>query len=432
MDEIMRKRILIIGANGFIGQALLIHLHAMGHRVTGCVRDAKRFPRHLHTIRVVEADYTTHTSADQWLPLVQGFDVVINAVGIIRERGASSFEQIHTRGPIMLFDAALAAGVKRIVQISALGSDITAVTPFHLSKRAADAHLAESDSDWLILRPSLVYGNGGKSSMLFKAVAALPLIPVAGDGSQPVQTVAVEDLAHIVASFIEGKFTPRQYLDVVGAKAISIREMFGLYRQWLGLSKPRFISIPERPALWLAHRLGLFGIATSSDETVALLRRGSTADVKRLMQQTGIAPSPMDEALMRSPAQQADCWHARLYFLHPLLRSVLGIMWIWTALISAGIYPIEKSMALLAAVGLSGPLAVAALCSGVLLDLLTGLAFLLRVHVKAAAWIQIAAMTTYTLIITSALPEYWLHPFGPIIKNLPLAVATLILIAMEA
>jgi uncharacterized protein YbjT (DUF2867 family) len=427
----MHKRILILGANGFIGQTLLHHLHNAGHQVTACVRNAKRFHPAHHNISVVEADYTTHTSPQQWQPLVEGFDVVINAVGIIREHGANSFAQIHSRGPIALFDAAVAAGVKQLIQISALGSDATALTPFHVSKRTADDHLAATNSDWLILRPSLIYGSGCKSATLFKAVAALPLIPIAGSGDQPMQPVAVEDLVHIVHSFIDGAIKPRQRIDVVGARALSVREMLGHYRHWLGLREPRFIAIPEKTALWLAHRLGLFGIAAPSNETIALLRRGNTADAARLHQQTGMASLAMDDALMRSPAQQPDRWHARLYFLQPLLRIALGVMWIWTALVSAGLYPIEGSLALLAEVGLSGTLAVIALVSATLLDLLLGLALLLKRHVKAASWLQITAMATYSLIIAWTLPDYWLHPFGPLIKNIPLIVATLMLIAME-
>lgn len=427
----MHKRILIIGANGFIGQTLLRQLHAAGHQVTACVRNTRRYHPAHHSINVIAADYTTHSRAAQWLPLVQGFDVVINAVGVIRERGANTFEQIHTRGPIAMFDAAVAAGVKQIIQISALGSDASAQTPFHLSKRDADDHLAALECDWLILRPSLVYGQGCKSATLFKAVAALPLIPIAGSGNQPVQPVYVDDLVRIVQSFIDGQIEPRQRIDVVGARTMTVREMLGHYHQWLGLSAPRFIAIPERLSLWLAHHLGLFGIAAPGNETLALLRRGNTSDAALLRQQTGITTLTMDVALQCSPAQQSDRWHARLYFLHPLLRITLGLMWIWTALVSAGLYPIDKSMALLDAVGLNDTLALTALVTATLLDLLLGLALLMQRHVKAAAWLQITAMATYSLIIAWALPDYWLHPFGPLIKNLPLIVATLMLIAME-
>lgn len=427
----MHQRILIIGANGFIGQTLLHHLHAAGHQVTACVRDAKQFARQHPAIPVIAADYTTHTTAAQWLPWVRGFDVLINAVGIIREHGANSFAQIHTHGPVALFDAAIAAGVQRLIQISALGSDETARTPFHLSKRAADDHLAGSNSDWLILRPSLVYGAGCRSASLFKAVAALPLIPLVASGNQLVQPVAVEDLLRIVHAFLDGAIKPRQRIDVVGSRAMTVREMLSHYRHWLGLDTPRFIAIPERLALWVAHHLGLFGIAAPGAATRALLRRGNTADAKRLYQQTGIATLALDEALARLPAQQAERWHARLYFLRPLLRITLGLMWIWTALVSAGLYPIEESLTLLAAAGLNGTLAIAVLISATLLDLLLGLALLLRRQVKAVAWLQIAAITTYSLIIAAALAEYWLHPFGPLSKNLPLITATLMLIAME-
>jgi hypothetical protein len=93
-----------------------------------------------------------------------------------------------------------------------------------------------------------------------------------------------------------------------------------------------------------------------------------------------------------------------------------------TAVLSLGAYPVAGSLALLARVGLHGPAAYAALYAGALLDLVLGIATLvLRGRVLRLGYLaQVALILSYTAIITVALPEFWLHPFGPILKNLPM------------
>ena len=115
---------------------------------------------------------------------------------------------MHTEGPIALFDACLTAGVGRVRQVSALGADAGAATRYHLSKRAADEHLAGLDPagarlDWCVLRPSLVLGPGGGSTALFAALAAAPLPIRLGPGTWRVQPIHVDDLTAAVAHLLE-------------------------------------------------------------------------------------------------------------------------------------------------------------------------------------------------------------------------------------
>lgn len=109
--------ILLTGASGFIGTRLARALAAAGHVVLEARRDAGRGPEQ------VQADFTRDLDVSAWLPKLSGVDAVINAVGILRERGEQTFERIHTLAPKALFGACVAAGVRRIVQISALGAD---------------------------------------------------------------------------------------------------------------------------------------------------------------------------------------------------------------------------------------------------------------------------------------------------------------------
>lgn len=426
----MAMRILLVGANGFIGSALLRHLLAAGHEVTACVRNPQALKQRHPQLPCVTADYTSHRTTAQWQPLLRGFDVVINSVGVIRERGDNTFAQLHAQGPMALFAACATAGITAVIQISALGAGHPHGSRFLESKQQADAFLLGLPLQSYVLRPSLVYGPGGKSSLFFKAIAALPLIPLPDRGGQQVQPVAVDDLARIVAACVAGRVAPRQILDVVGAEPLTLRQMLTRYRRWLGLCAPHFVTLPLTPLLHLARGSGLFGLHGSVAEMKALLQ-GNAAPVAKLTLQSGIEPRGMDTTLQEHPAQQPDLWHARLYFLRPLLRLSLALLWLWTAVVSAALYPLEQSVALLAGVGIPAAWAMPLLYGAALLDLLLGLALLCNRHVRSAATVQIAVVLLYSVIITLFLAEQWLHPFGPISKNLPLLVATLTLIAME-
>jgi uncharacterized membrane protein YphA (DoxX/SURF4 family) len=146
---------------------------------------------------------------------------------------------------------------------------------------------------------------------------------------------------------------------------------------------------------------------------------------------TGACPRRLGDELAAVPAQQADLWQARLYFLRPLLRLSIAVTWISAGLASAFFYPLEQSYALLAQAGINGPLAPFFLYGAAALDVALGLGTLSARWVRPAGLAQIAVMLVYTAIISVFMPEYWLHPFGPVVKNLPLLAAILVMLALE-
>lgn len=145
-----------------------------------------------------------------------------------------------------------------------------------------------------------------------------------------------------------------------------------------------------------------------------------------------VARRALPVALARYPAMVADRWRARLLPLAMPLRLLLAAIWLWTGIVSLGLYPVTDSYALLAPMGLMGLSASIALYSGALLDLLLGLALLCRWRPVAIGAAQLVLMTGYTILISVYLPDLWLHPFGALTKNLAIAGATLAMMAMEA
>jgi hypothetical protein len=117
----------------------------------------------------------------------------------------------------------------------------------------------------------------------------------------------------------------------------------------------------------------------------------------------------------------------------PALRWSVALLWIWTGIVSLGLYPVAGSLALLARVGLEGVAAQVALYGAAALDLALGLATLLvPARWRGPVWAaQLLLVLGYTALITLFLPEYWLHPYGPVSKNLPLLAAIALLWALE-
>ena len=143
--------ILLFGASGFIGSRIAAVLRARGHTLTT--------PSHR------EADFFALDPA-RVRPLFAGQDVVVNAVGIMHRR-ADALETVHHHAPAQLAAWAVEAGVPRWVQLSALGADVAHPVVFVGSKGRGDGGVAASGMQVAIARPSLVYGRGGHSTVLF-------------------------------------------------------------------------------------------------------------------------------------------------------------------------------------------------------------------------------------------------------------------------
>lgn len=286
-------KILLTGATGFIGSRLLRALDAAGHDVVCPVRHSARRKPHSPRVQLIELDFTSATEASAWGPALAGVEVVINAVGILQERGRQRFETLHYLAPCALFHAARDAGVRRVVQISALGADRQASSGYHLSKKAADDCLAGLDLDAAIVQPSLVFAPGGASARMFTFIAGLPLIPLPGRGEQQVQPVHLEDVADGVMALVRGApvASADRRIPFVGPEPMTLRTYYERLRQAQGRrGRAHFLPIPR----------GLIGVAAAAGshvpgvlldkDTWSMLERGNVGD-----------PGPLTALLGRSP-----------------------------------------------------------------------------------------------------------------------------------
>jgi uncharacterized protein YbjT (DUF2867 family) len=416
--------VLLTGPDGFIGKHLAQSLRDAGHVVIAARRGARDGSTDL------AVDFARDLSVRDWLPRLAGVDAVINAVGIIREHGAQSFECVHKRAPQALFAACVAAGVRRVVQISALGAD-RGRSRYFLSKRAADDYLATLPLDWTIVRPALVYGTGGASARLFTMLASMPLVPLPGRGHQCVQPIHIDDLTTAIVRLLSDPRCHRERIELVGPQPLTFRELLAELRAALYLGPPRFLPVPLPVMRASAHIAALSPRSSLDPETLTMLEAGNTGDPSATLRLLGRPPRPVAN-FIDLQSRAAALIAARLMWLLPLLRISIALMWIWTAIVSLWLYPREASHELLARTGIGPSLAPLFLYAAAVLDLLFGFATLL-LRDRRLLWLaQMVVIVGYTVIISWRLPEFWLHPYGPILKNLPILAAIYTLYAVES
>jgi uncharacterized protein YbjT (DUF2867 family) len=410
-------RILVLGADGFIGGFIVAALNARGHEVIS----GSRRPSEPASIA---CDFSRDVEPEIWIPRLSGIDVVINAVGILRESRANSFERIHVAGPQALFEGCVLAGVRRVIQISALGSP--AVGEYLASKHRGDEKLTKLDLDWTVIRPSLVYSTSGSygGTSLLRAMAAVPgVIVVPGSGEQQIQPIRAEDLGLLIARLVDTGAAKHQIIAAVGPKRVSLLDYLRIVRRWLGLGPAKVIRVPLPLAncvAWLGEHLNDGPLGTTMWR---MLQQGNVGSPEELY---GITPLSVDQAFSAMPSAVQDRWHARLYFLSPILRVAIGILWIASGVVGF-MTPIARSDELLASAGISIDWIAPLVWTAGAVDFVLGVLALAAWRLEVVAVLMCVSLVIYTVFIAATFPSAWLEPFGGLLKNLPLIPAVLIM-----
>jgi uncharacterized protein YbjT (DUF2867 family) len=278
-------KILICGATGFVGRHLTSSLRAAGHTVVRGVRK----PSQPDDIAV---DFCKDTTKEAWLPKLTGIDVVINAVGVLRDSAKQPMALVLEQTPIALFSACKEAVVKRIVQISALGIDKGIETPYFQTRRAPETYLNDLPDKmrWLILRPSVIYGEDGASTKMFRLLAGLPLHTLAAGGTQRLQPVHIDDICEAINRWLTDNDAQSQTVSCVGQEATDMRGMLDSYRQQLGHSNALHISIPAFLFGLSAHMGDFIPASPLCSDTLTMLNAGNTGDSSAFTQLLGRPP----------------------------------------------------------------------------------------------------------------------------------------------
>ena len=193
-------KIFMAGGTGFVGGHVTRELLRRGYQVRLLVH---RRGAALGGVEEIEGDVARPESFEQG---VDGCGAMINLVGIIREfpgKGVT-FERLHVQATANMLAAAKKAGIRRYVQMSALGTRPNAVSSYHRTKFRAEEMVRNSGLEWTILRPSLIFGPGDAFvTMLARQLRLAPVMPVIGSGAYRLQPIHADDVARCFALALE-------------------------------------------------------------------------------------------------------------------------------------------------------------------------------------------------------------------------------------
>jgi uncharacterized protein YbjT (DUF2867 family) len=290
--------LLLTGATGQVGSALLRRLVDDGEDVRCLVRD----PRRLGTMRVrVQIALGDLTDPPSFRNALRGVDTVVHLAATIRDQRRGSIEEVDGIATWRIVMAAQRAGAERFLFFSTLDASGHHRTRFHRAKAAAEQAVLESELDWTVLAPSLIYAPGDRWLTLLERLSLAPAMPLPGMGRARYQPLWAEDAAACAIAALRDPASARRRYELAGPETLSHEEIVRLVLDAFAKPKP-VLKIPtpivSRGLRLLERTLGDRAFVTWDEaelmECSALADNGAR-DVEELL--GGAAPKAMQAVL---------------------------------------------------------------------------------------------------------------------------------------
>ena len=228
--------LLITGGTGFVGNSIVKKTLDKGLDVRLLIHRRKRpeFSQHPNVNQVVGDILQPETLTKA----LEGVDAIIHLVGIIVETKGASFEAIHHQGTINIVTAAQKAGIKRFIQMSALGSSPAAASRYHQTKGKAEEYLRASGLDYTIFRPSIIFGPEDQFiNWLCQVIRYSPIIPIIGPGTNKLQPIYVENVAECFIQALNKTDTIGRSYDLGGPEQFTTEGLIDLLLKLLNKNR---------------------------------------------------------------------------------------------------------------------------------------------------------------------------------------------------
>lgn len=420
-------RILVLGANGFIGSAVAALLVRRGHSVIALARDTAVASRRQPQADWRRADIGRLRAPADWLPFIEGADAVVNCAGALQDGARDDVAALQDTAVRTLYEAG--RELRLIVQISARIEGSAAETPFLASKRAADDALKQSGVPFVILRPAMVIGrNAHGGSALLRALAAFPLITPLVHAQTPIQFAAIDNVALAVMEALEGHIPSGSDLDIAAPGTLTLAQTVARHRAWFGLPPARTVAVPAFAAKITAGAADLLGWLGWRSPLRSTAMRAVEGGIQAVPSPLPFTPKTLDETLRGAPAGVQDLWFARLYLLKPAVFGTLALFWLLSGIIA--LVRFDASSAYLVTTGVPAPAVSAITLATGLADIALGVGVTVRRTSAVCLKGMVALSLAYLAAATLLQPSLWLEPLGPLVKVLPSIVLALVALAI--
>ena len=290
--------ILVTGATGTVGQALVPRLLERGDEVRVLVRDPRKLGRLRVEVRIALGDLIELGDPRVLRQALRGIDTVIHLAAAIRDQPAAKVEELNGLATARLLRAAERSGVRRFVFFSAIGATEFQRTRFFRAKALAERAVLDAELDATVFAPSIVYDREDPWTTTMRRLALLPVVPISGEGESLYEPIWAEDVARCVIADLGADGDTRR-LELAGPQALTYDEIARLIARASGRDRP-LLHVP----LGLVH-YGLAGLrrvvgdaafATWEEAElmeVPMVSERGTADAEAL----GVTPRRMGEVL---------------------------------------------------------------------------------------------------------------------------------------
>ena len=269
-----QQLVTVFGGSGFVGRHVVRALVKRGYRVRVAVRrpDLAGFLQPLGTVGQIHAVQANLRYPESVAAAVKGAAAVVNLVGILQEGGRQSFTGVQANGARAVAQACAAAGISRLVQVSAIGAAPESGSLYARSKAEGEAAVQAAVPGAIVLRPSIVFGPEDGFFNRFAALARmLPALPLVGGGETKFQPVFVGDVAEAVALAVEGRVPEGRIYELGGPEVKTFRELVAY-----------ICDVTDRKPLLVPLPFSLARIQARLLETVDALSLGLLPDALKL------------------------------------------------------------------------------------------------------------------------------------------------------
>ena len=288
----MAALVTIFGGDGFVGRYIVQALLKSGTRVRVASRNPKRgwflkAQANLGQIAYVAADVTRPETLGA---AVAGADTVINLVGILK----GNFDLVHRQGAHNVASAAATAGVKTLVQMSAIGADVKSASAYGRSKGEGDQAVLAAFPQAIIIRPSIIFGVEDSFVNRFaQLIKLLPIVPVIG-GNTKFQPVFVGDIAKAALAITNNpsEFYSKTF-EFGGPQTVSMTDLNRWIAERIGVKKV-FIAVPAFAAAAMARVTGWAPGAPITWDQWLMLQSDNVVSSADGFTALGITPTPLD------------------------------------------------------------------------------------------------------------------------------------------